>query len=84
MFVLCVVQKRQKEEVRTLKTKTQVRKRYKERREELQGGGGGGGGGGGEVLVGARFSAPVRIASGTHPAFYTMGTGFFRSKAAGA
>jgi hypothetical protein len=42
MFVLCVVEKRQKEEVRTVKTKTQVRKRYKERtREELQGGGGG-------------------------------------------
>jgi len=27
--------------------------------------------------VGARFSAPVQIGSGAHPASFTMGTGFF-------
>jgi hypothetical protein len=29
------------------------------------------------ISVGARFSAPVLTGSGAHPAFYTMGTGFF-------
>jgi len=27
--------------------------------------------------VGARFSTPVQISPGAHPASYTMGTGFF-------
>ena len=30
-----------------------------------------------ESLWGAKFSAPVQTGPGAHPAFYTMGTGFF-------
>ena len=32
----------------------------------------------------ARFSVPVQTGPGTHPAAYTMGTGFPGGKAAGA
>jgi len=29
------------------------------------------------ILVGVGFSAPIQTGPGTHPAFYTMITGFF-------
>ena len=32
---------------------------------------------GDRILVGAKFAAPVQTSPGAHPAFYTMGTGFF-------
>ena len=37
-----------------------------------------------QIPVGARFSAPVQTGPGPHPASYTMGTGSFRGKTAGA
>jgi hypothetical protein len=36
------------------------------------------------IPVGARFSAPVQIGPGAHPASYTRGTGTFHGVAAGA
>jgi hypothetical protein len=33
---------------------------------------------GDRISVGVRFSAPVQIGHGAHPAYYTLGTGSFR------
>jgi hypothetical protein len=66
IFVVCCTVKK-KEQARIIKTKKQVRKKYKERkRKGIQ-----------KIIpVGIRFSAPAQNDPGAHPATYTSGIVF--------
>jgi hypothetical protein len=64
MFVLCVVSKDKKAKCRTIKAKTQIRMKYKHSIREYK-----------IIPSWARFSAPVQIGPGAHPASYTISTG---------
>ena len=65
VFLLCVVSEDKKTKCRTIKTKNQVRMKYRVQKNTK------------EIPVGARFSAPVQTCPGAHSAPSAMSTGSF-------